>query len=94
LPSNDIVCGVPLIRIGYLLHKTPSGRLLVKLTTKRPPRIGAKVIDSSGKIIGRVIDIIGNVSSPYALVKPASEDIELTQHSELFIKPDFRREKK
>ena len=94
MPSNDIVCGVPLIRIGYSLHKTPSGRLLVKLTTKRPPRIGSKVVDSGGKVVGRVIDIIGNVTSPYALVKPASEDIELKQYSELFIKPGFRREKK
>ena len=83
-----------MIRIGYLLHKTPSGRLLIKLTIKRPPKLGSKVVNSSRKTVGKVVDIIGNVSSPYVIAKPTSTDLALNQYSELFIKTRSRREKK
>ena len=87
------MCGVPLIRIGYLLRRTPSGMLLVKLSSKRIPSLGSKVVDPGGKIVGKVADIIGNVNSPYLIVKPISKESKPKEFVELFIKPTFRRGK-
>lgn len=75
-----------MIRIGYFIHKTPSGKLLVKLTVKKPPKIGLKVLDSGGIVIGNITDIIGNVSSPYAVVKPLKTEVKLNHYTELFIR--------
>jgi RNA-binding protein len=47
---------------------TPSRNVIVK--TEKAPKIGAEVVDENLKIVGKVFDIIGPVSSPYAVVKP------------------------
>ncbi len=60
-------------RLGYFIHITASGKILVKLTVPRPPRLGSRVFDRNGRYIGRVVDIIGPVRSPYVLVKPIKE---------------------
>jgi rRNA processing protein Gar1 len=38
--------------------------------TEQAPRIGSEVVDENLNIIGKVFDIIGPVSAPYAVVKP------------------------
>ena len=72
-------------RVAYFLHKSPSGRLIAKVLAHRPPRIGVRVYDSRGRFIGRVIDIIGPVNSPYIVIKP-SDHPELKPYDELFIR--------
>ncbi len=47
---------------------TPSKNLIVK--AEKAPKIGAEVVDENLKIIGKIFDIIGPVSAPYAVVKP------------------------
>jgi RNA-binding protein len=47
---------------------TPSRNVIVK--TEKPPKIGAEVVDENLNVIGKVFDIIGPVSSPYAVIKP------------------------
>jgi RNA-binding protein len=47
---------------------TPSKNIIVK--TEKAPKIGVEVIDENLKVVGKVFDIIGPVSSPYAVVKP------------------------
>ncbi len=47
---------------------TPSKNIIVK--TEKAPKIGAEVVDENLKVIGKVFDIIGPVSAPYAVVKP------------------------
>jgi RNA-binding protein len=46
--------------------------------TEKAPKIGTEVVDENLKVIGKVFDIIGPVSAPYAVVKPTiSEPVKL-----------------
>jgi len=47
---------------------TPSKNIIVK--TEKTPKIGTEVIDDNLKVIGKIFDIIGPVSAPYAVIKP------------------------
>jgi len=71
-------------RLGYFLHKAPSGKLIVKMTMRKVPRLGTRVVDSRGRFIGIVVDIIGPVRSPYAVVKPKNGSVQLRDYEELF----------
>jgi RNA-binding protein len=56
-------------KLGRIRALTPSKNIIVK--TEQAPRIGAEVVDENLNVIGKVFDIIGPVSAPYAVVKPA-----------------------
>ncbi|MCX8185094.1 MAG: Gar1/Naf1 family protein [Sulfolobales archaeon] len=71
-------------RLGYFLHKTPSGRLLVKLSSLKHPKLGSKILNSSGEVVGVLVDVIGSVRSPYAVVKPFTQNLKLGKYEELF----------
>ena len=63
-------------KLGRVRALTPSKNIIVK--TEKAPKIGAEVVDENLKVIGRVFDIIGPVSSPYAVVKPTiSEPVKI-----------------
>ena len=55
-------------KLGRVRALTPSKNLIVK--AEKAPKIGAEVVDENLKIIGKIFDIIGPVSAPYAVVKP------------------------
>jgi len=55
-------------KLGRVRALTPSKNIIVK--TEKAPRIGVEVIDENLKVVGKVFDIIGPVSAPYAVVKP------------------------
>jgi RNA-binding protein len=55
-------------RLGRVSNVTPSRNVIVR--TEKPPKIGAEVVDENLNVIGKVFDIIGPVSSPYAVIKP------------------------
>ena len=59
-----------LFQVGILLHQAKSGRLIVRLS--REVRPGAFVFDEGGKKLGKIVELIGPVSSPYALVAVVS----------------------
>lgn len=73
-------------RLGYFLHISPSGRIIVKLSLPSPPKLGSKVFSSRGELIGVVVDIIGPVKAPYAVVKPIKQEVSLTKYEELFVR--------
>ena len=56
-------------KLGRIRALTPSKNMIVK--TEQAPRIGSEVVDENLNVIGKVFDIIGPVSAPYAVVKPA-----------------------
>jgi RNA-binding protein len=56
-------------KLGRVRAYTPSKNLIVK--TEQSPKIGLEVVDESLNVVGRVFDIIGPVSNPYAVVKPS-----------------------
>jgi RNA-binding protein len=60
--------------IGEVMHLAKSGRLIVKLNTAGAVlRAGELLVDASGKRVGRVAELIGPVSAPYASVIPMTD---------------------
>ena len=55
-------------KMGRVRALTPSKNMIVK--GEQAPKIGSAVVDENLNIIGKVFDIIGPVSAPYAVVKP------------------------
>jgi RNA-binding protein len=55
-------------KLGRVRALTPSKNIIVK--TEKVPKIGSEVVDENLKIVGKVFDIIGPVSAPYAVVRP------------------------
>ena len=76
-------------RLGKVLSVTPSQGIVVKV--EKPPKLGAAVIDENLKVVGRIFDIIGPVSSPYAVVKPSVKDPEKLANRQLYVSPSERR---
>ncbi|HLN44122.1 MAG TPA: Gar1/Naf1 family protein [Candidatus Sulfotelmatobacter sp.] len=72
-------------RLGRVVNVTPSQNLVVK--TERAPKIGSSVVDESLKTVGRVFDIIGPVTSPYAVVKPTIREPEKLTSKQLYLLP-------
>ena len=81
--------GILLQRLGKVLSVTPSQGIVVKV--EKPPKLGAAVIDENLKVVGRIFDIIGPVSSPYAVVKPSVKDPEKLANRQLYVSPSERR---
>jgi RNA-binding protein len=60
--------------IGEVMHLAKSGRLIVKLNTASAGiRAGELLVDGSGKRVGKVAELIGPVSAPYASVIPMTD---------------------
>jgi len=76
-------------RLGLILHMSPTRNIIVKL--ENMPRIGETVVDENLKSIGRVFDILGPVSSPYAAVRPVIQNAEKYMNRMLYAIPSKRR---
>ena len=59
-------------KLGKVRALTPSKNMIVK--SDKAPRIGSEVVDENLKVVGKVFDIIGPVTSPYAVVKPSVKE--------------------
>ena len=70
-------------RLGKVLHVTPSQNVVIKVSN--PPKIGFAVADEKLKTVGKVFDVIGPVSSPYAVVKPAIKEPETLVSKQLYL---------
>ena len=70
-------------RLGRVSNVTPSRNLIVK--AENPPQIGAEVVDENLQAVGRVFDIIGPVSSPYAVVKPTVSEPAKLLNKQLYL---------
>jgi RNA-binding protein len=68
---------------------SPTRNIIVKL--ENMPRIGETVVDENLKSIGRVFDILGPVSSPYAAVRPVIQNAEKYINRMLYAIPSKRR---
>ncbi len=68
---------MPLTRVGEIgevMHLAKSGRLIVKLSSAgTSTKIGELLIDGSGKKVGKVSELIGPISAPYASVIPMTD---------------------
>jgi RNA-binding protein len=70
-------------RLGRVVNVTPSQSVVVKID--KTPHIGSAVIDEKLKVIGKVFDIIGPVSSPYAVIKPTIKAPEKLASKQLYL---------
>jgi RNA-binding protein len=77
--------GNVLQRLGRVLSVTPSQNIVVKLD--KAPKMGAAVIDENLRAVGKIFDIIGPVSSPYAVIKPSIKDPRILSNKQLYISP-------
>ena len=57
-------------KIGEIIHLAESGRLIVKIEDTNQNLIGQALIDDKGTQIGKIIELIGSIKSPYASVLP------------------------
>ncbi|MEM3442435.1 MAG: Gar1/Naf1 family protein [Candidatus Bathyarchaeia archaeon] len=77
-------------RLGLVLHISPlSQNLIIKV--ERIPKIGETVIDEKLRPIGKVFDIFGPVSSPYAAVKPETRNVDELVGKILYSLPSRRK---
>jgi RNA-binding protein len=79
-------------RLGLILHVTPSRNVIAKI--ENVPRIGETVVDENLKPVGKIFDILGPVSSPYASIVPTIRDPEKLAHKTVYVLPSKRRKEK
>lgn len=80
-------------KLGRIRALTPSKNLIIK--TEHTPIMGADVVDENLNVVGKVFDIIGPVSAPYAVVKPVvSEPAKLVNKSLYLILSKTKRSKR
>jgi RNA-binding protein len=70
-------------RLGRVSNVTPSRNLVVK--AENPPKIGTEVVDENLQSVGKVFDIIGPVSAPYAVVKPTVREPDKLVNKQLYL---------
>jgi rRNA processing protein Gar1 len=58
--------------LGRITNVSPSGNAIIK--TENPPKIGSEVVDENLTVVGKIFDVIGPVSAPYAVIKPTIKD--------------------
>ncbi|MEM0373162.1 MAG: H/ACA RNA-protein complex protein Gar1 [Sulfolobaceae archaeon] len=67
-----------IIEFGTFEKITLKNKWLLKLNNKnnylKLNPIGKIVIDENGNRVGKVLDVIGNIDNPYALVKPLIDE--------------------
>jgi RNA-binding protein len=60
--------------LGKVSNVTPSQNMVIK--TENSPKMGFEVADENLNVVGKIFDIIGPVSAPYAVIKPSIKDPE------------------
>jgi RNA-binding protein len=71
---------------GKVFTISKQGYIIVKLEGS-VPRLGSKVYDKNLRTVGFVVDVIGNVNSPYMVVRPLeSKDLEKMMGDSLYLK--------
>ena len=63
-------------RVGTVVHLCQ--RLaIVPIDADEVPQIGTSVVDQELQRVGRIVDIFGSVSAPYAAVSPTDQETAL-----------------
>jgi RNA-binding protein len=59
-------------KLGRVSNVSPSRNVIVK--AENVPKLGSEVVDENLRLVGKVFDLIGPVTAPYAVIKPAIEE--------------------
>ena len=70
--------------VGEIIHKAKSGRLILKLHDQTTIKAGDTIVDSQGKKIGNVNELIGSVNTPYASVILLKDDFKIKSGEKVF----------
>ena len=73
-----------LTEVGKIIHKAKSGRLILKLFEMTKINAGDTILDSHGKKIGNVNELIGSVNAPYASVILFNENFKPISGEKVF----------
>ncbi len=67
-------------RLGRIARAVKKDLALVKIeNSKNIPKIGEKVYGPDLGVLGKILDIIGRVEEPFAVVKPLRSDTDFTR---------------
>jgi RNA-binding protein len=80
-------------KLGKVLHKTHNGYIVVELDGNgRLPPLNTPVYTRDARRLGVLLDIIGPINHPYAVVKPDRADVEVKGGEVLYYrKPAAKR---
>lgn len=81
-------------RLGTVLHTTPGGYIVAKIEEEQVPPLNTVVYDEDMNRVGVLLDIIGPVKSPYAVVKPSSPEVRVEKGVELYYRPPSPRRRR
>lgn len=85
IASNKIMPLTNVGDIGEVLHLAKSGRLIIKLNAAGASlKAGELLVDGSGKRVGKVAELLGPVSAPYASVIPMTDRTSRLVGSKVF----------
>ncbi len=72
-------------RLGRVVNVSPSKNVVIK--AENAPRIGSSVVDETLQTVGKVFDVIGPVTSPYAVVRPTVREPGHLVNKQLYLLP-------
>ena len=72
--------------MGKVERVTRTGLILVRLEKPKPPKLGWKLYAEDRRLVGTVVDVIGPVDKPFAVVRPL-EGVTLTEGEPLYSMP-------
>jgi RNA-binding protein len=70
-------------KLGRVRALTPSKNIIIK--TEKAPKIGLEVVDENLKVVGKVFDVIGPVSAPFAVVKSSIREPEKLMNKPVYL---------
>jgi len=78
-------------KLGRVMHRTRNGYIVVVLSGEKLPPLNTPVYREGARRVGVLLDIIGPVKTPYAVVKPDSAGVEVREGEELYYRRPLPR---
>ena len=83
-----------MLRVGQVIHVSPTNSKRVVIKAEKVPPVGAKVTYENGKLAGFVFDVFGSTSSPYIEIESRHCNNSSAIGQTLFYKRPFKSKKK
>jgi len=78
--------------LGEILHFSKSGRLIVKLDRfDSSMKTGQNISNDQGKMIGKITEFIGPITSPYVSIIPFIQKKNKLTGMKVYINKNFRK---
>jgi len=78
--------------LGEILHFSKSGRLIVKLDRfDSSMKTGQNISNDQGKMIGKITEFIGPITSPYASIIPFIQKKNKLTGMKVYINKNFKK---